>query len=113
MNECLFCKIANHELDSDTVHETDDVIAFRDINPTAPTHVLVIPKQHIRSAKELSPDTGDIVGKIFEAAGVVADKEGLSSGYRLVTNVGSDAGQLVQHLHFHLIGGRSLSWPPG
>ena len=113
MEDCLFCKIAAGEVEGDIVFQTDDVVAFRDINPAAPTHILVIPRRHIQSAADLGPDEGGLTGKIFEAIASLAKEEGLESGYRIVTNVGPDAGQSVPHLHFHLLGGRSLSWPPG
>ena len=111
-DNCLFCKIARKELDSETVHESDSILAFRDINPAAPTHVLFIPKKHVSSAAELGPEDGDLLGEIFTAMSAQAKEAGLES-YRVVTNIGSDAGQTVHHLHFHLIGGRSMSWPPG
>lgn len=113
MADCLFCKIARRELDSDVVRETDRVVAFRDINPAAKTHVLVIPKEHIASADELSPAHGDLLGEIFQVMSSIAKEEGLSRGHRIVTNVGPDAGQSVAHLHFHVIGGRAMTWPPG
>ncbi len=113
MADCLFCKIAAKELGADIVAETDDVLAFRDINPTAPTHVLVIPKEHIGSAGELAARHGDLLGKLFEMLASIAADERLDAGYRIVTNVGREAGQSVPHLHFHLIGGRGMLWPPG
>ena len=113
MQRCLFCQIARGELDSDVVHSSDGVMAFRDINPAAPTHVLVIPKRHVSSIDELSRADGDLLGEIFEALSEIAAREGLGGGYRVVTNVGPDAGQSVHHLHFHLMGGRTFSWPPG
>ena len=111
--DCLFCKIAAKELDSKIVHESDGVIAFEDINPAAPTHVLVIPKEHIASAQELSAGHSALLGEIFDAISSIAEDRGVAEGYRVVTNVGRDAGQSVFHLHFHLIGGREMSWPPG
>lgn len=113
MPDCMFCKIASKELDSEVVQETDELLAFRDINPAAPTHVLVIPKEHIPSAKELSGDDARLLGEMFEVMSSIAQKEGLEGGWRIVTNVGADAGQSVSHLHFHVIGGREMSWPPG
>ena len=113
MADCLFCRIAAKELASDIVHETDAVVAFRDINPVAPTHVLVIPRAHIGSAAELGRDHAALLGELFEVAAKVASDEGLERGWRLVANVGPDAGQAVPHLHLHVIGGRALSWPPG
>jgi histidine triad (HIT) family protein len=111
--DCLFCKIASKELDSDIVFESDDVVAFRDINPAAPTHILVIPRRHIPSASDLGSGDHALIAEIFDVLASLAEKEGLDGGHRIVTNVGPDAGQSVHHLHFHLIGGRSMSWPPG
>ncbi|MFN2488565.1 MAG: histidine triad nucleotide-binding protein [Actinomycetota bacterium] len=113
MPDCLFCRIAQGELDSDIVHSSEEVIAFRDINPAAPTHVLIVPKRHIASAAELARSDGELLAKIFEIVSEIATQEGLDGGYRVVTNVGPDAGQSVHHLHLHLIGGRHMSWPPG
>ncbi len=112
-SDCLFCKIAAKELDSQVVAETDSVLAFRDINPAAPTHVLVIPKSHIESARDLDGDHAALVVEMFQMIAKIADDEGLDGNYRVVTNVGPDAGQSVFHLHLHLLGGRSLGWPPG
>lgn len=111
--DCLFCRIVAHEIPSDVVHEDDAVLAFRDINPKAPTHVLVIPKEHIASAAGLGAQDGSLLGRMFAVVADVADREGLSRGWRVVTNVGEDGGQSVEHLHLHLLGGRRLSWPPG
>lgn len=113
MADCLFCKIASGELDSDRVAETDRVLAFKDINPGAPTHVLVIPKEHIGSVDEISDSHGDLLAEMFTTMSEVAASAGLSGGYRVVTNIGPEAGQSVPHLHFHVLGGRTLSWPPG
>ena len=113
MTDCLFCKIANKELDSKIVHETDNTVAFEDINPGAPTHVLVIPKRHIASAAELTQADADLLGEMFEAMATVAREAGNEGGFRIVTNVGPDAGQSVHHLHFHILGGRAMGWPPG
>lgn len=112
MSDCLFCKIANKELDSTGVSETDHVYAFRDINPAAPTHVLVIPKEHIASAADLDQSHAGLLAEMFAVVDAVAKDEGLSA-YRVVTNVGAEAGQSVLHVHLHLIGGRPLQWPPG
>lgn len=111
--DCLFCKIVSGEVPSEKVLETDGVLAFRDINPAAPTHVLVIPKDHVASAHELDTSHSGILSEIFDVMAKVADREGIEGGHRLVTNVGPDAGQSVFHLHFHVLGGRPLSWPPG
>ena len=113
MPDCLFCKIVSKELDADVVHESSEVLAFKDINPGAPTHLLVIPKRHIASAQDLGRDDSDLLGEIFETISALAASSDVDRGYRIVTNVGGDAGQTVHHLHFHLLGGRSLSWPPG
>jgi histidine triad (HIT) family protein len=111
--DCLFCKIANKELDADIVYESDDVVAFRDINPAAPTHILVIPTRHIESARDLSSEDGVLLAEMLTTTTSLAEKESLERGYRIVTNVGPDAGQSVHHLHFHLLGGRGMAWPPG
>lgn len=113
MTDCMFCKIASKELASEIVTESDEVISFRDINPAGPTHVLVVPKRHVSSAADLSTDDGAILAEMFSTMSSIAADEGLERGYRIVTNVGPDAGQSVHHLHFHLIGGRPMSWPPG
>ncbi|MCL2513405.1 MAG: histidine triad nucleotide-binding protein [Oscillospiraceae bacterium] len=111
--DCLFCKIANNEIPSDKVYEDNDILAFRDIKPNAPTHILIIPKAHIASAAEITAENSGVISKIFEAAAKIAKDAGLESGFRVVTNCGESAGQSVMHLHFHLMGGRSFSWPPG
>lgn len=114
MDDCLFCKIADGRIPSDRVYEDDEVVAFRDIDPQAPVHVLVIPRRHIESADALTVEDAATVMAMFAAAQRVARALGVAeSGYRLVTNIGADAGQSVQHLHLHLLGGRSLQWPPG
>jgi histidine triad (HIT) family protein len=113
-SDCLFCKIVAGEIPADLVHQDDLVVAFRDISPQAPTHVLLIPTRHVASAAELSGTDSEMLGRLFTVAAQVARDSGVAErGYRLVTNVGSGAGQSVFHLHFHLLGGRSLSWPPG
>ncbi|CAN5683813.1 histidine triad nucleotide-binding protein [soil metagenome] len=111
--DCLFCKIAATEIPADIVHQDDLVVAFRDVSPKAPTHVLLIPRRHVASAAELGGTDSEMLGRLFEVAARVARDAGVERGYRLVTNVGSGAGQSVFHLHFHLLGGRSLGWPPG
>jgi|SRR5918992_2498519 histidine triad (HIT) family protein len=111
--DCLFCKIVAGEIPSDQVHADDEVIAFRDINPRAPTHVLVIPRRHVEDVHHLTDANGDLLARLFGVIRTLASDAGLQSGYRVVTNVGPDAGQSVPHLHFHLLGGRSMSWPPG
>jgi len=112
-SDCLFCRIVAGEIPSDLVHEDDDVIAFRDIAPRAPTHVLVIPRRHIPDAHALTDEDGQILAKLFSVMRAIADEAGLGTGYRIVTNVGPEAGQSVFHLHFHLLGGRIMGWPPG
>jgi histidine triad (HIT) family protein len=111
--DCLFCKIVAKEIDSDIVYETDEVVAFKDINPGAPTHILFVPRRHIASAQELTASDGGLLGALFEAIAKVASNDDLAGGHRIVTNVGPDAGQSVHHLHFHLLGGRRMAWPPG
>ena len=112
--DCLFCRITAGEIPAEIVHEDDLVVAFRDISPKAPTHVLLIPRRHISSAAELGAQDGEMLGRLFSVAAQVARDAGVAErGYRLVTNVGTGAGQSVFHLHFHLLGGRSLAWPPG
>jgi histidine triad (HIT) family protein len=114
MEHCLFCKIATGAIPSQIVYQDDDVVAFTDINPQAPIHILLIPRQHIASMTELTLKDGPILAKLFVTAQKLAHEKGIDeSGYRLVTNMGPDAGQSVFHLHFHLLGGRALSWPPG
>jgi histidine triad (HIT) family protein len=114
MADCLFCRIAAGEIPANVVARTEHAVAFRDINPQAPTHVLLIPSEHVAaSAMELGPAHAKILGELFELGSRVARSEGLTEGWRLVTNVGPDAGQTVPHLHFHLLGGRAMTWPPG
>jgi histidine triad (HIT) family protein len=113
-SDCLFCRIAAKELSADIVILSDGVVAFRDIHPKAPTHILIIPRRHVGSAAELTEDDADVLLEIFQTAAHLAETEGIDQkGWRLVTNVGPDAGQSVAHLHFHLLGGRGLGWPPG
>ena len=111
--DCLFCKIINGEIPSNKVYEDDQVFAFRDIEPQAPTHILIIPKQHINSAAELDESNSAVVAHIFEVAAKIAKQEGLDDGFRIVNNCGDIAGQTVKHLHFHLMGGREFGWPAG
>lgn len=112
-SDCLFCRIAAGDIGSDRVFEDDEIVAFSDINPQAPTHVLLIPRRHISSALELGEPDGPLLGKLFATAARIAREAGIVDGHRIVTNVGRGAGQSVDHLHFHLLGGRSFSWPPG
>ncbi len=112
--DCIFCKIAKGEMKADIVYEDDQVVAFRDLNPQAPVHILIIPRKHIPSLDGLWDQDANIVGRIATVARDIARKLGVSEdGYRLVNNCGEQAGQTVLHLHFHLLGGRNLGWPPG
>lgn len=112
--DCLFCKIAHGKLDAAVIAETDSVIAFRDIAPAAPTHVLVIPKEHLANVGELASGQEALLQELFAVIATVAGSEGLTdNGYRVVSNVGREGGQTVDHLHFHVVGGRSMGWPPG
>lgn len=112
--DCLFCRIAAGEIPATIVREDDQVVAFRDIDPKAPTHVLVIPRRHIPSVNDLTAGDHDLVGKLFTTASAIADEEGLAEpGYRLVMNTGPEAGQSVAHIHLHVLGGRRMRWPPG
>ena len=114
MSDCLFCKIVSKDIPATVVLENDAVLAFEDLNPAAPCHVLVIPKAHIATVNDVEPSHELALGKLFSAAKEVAAQKGLSSdGYRLVMNCGAGAGQSVFHLHLHVIGGRPLEWPPG
>ena len=112
MTDCLFCKMVSGEIKPDFVYENDRILAFRDINPQAPVHVLIIPKEHIATMNELSDPI--LAGELLIATRQIADKEGLAAGgYRIVVNCNRDGGQDVYHLHLHLVGGRQLIWPPG
>ena len=114
MENCLFCKIANGEIPGKIVHQDEHTVAFEDINPQAPVHILFIPRQHIASMTDLTLEDGQILAQIFTTAQKLAHEMKLDeSGYRFVSNVGPDAGQSVFHLHFHLLGGRRFGWPPG
>lgn len=107
--DCLFCKIINGSIPSTKVYENEDVYAFRDINPQAPVHILVVPKAHIASVDEITAENSDMIAKIFEAIPKIAKAEGLSSGYRVVSNIGNDGCQSVKHLHVHILGGKQLN----
>ncbi len=111
--DCLFCRIVSDEIPSDRVYEDAEIIAFNDIAPQTPTHVLVIPRRHIPDAHVLTVGDGNLLAKLFQVIREVADVAGLENGYRVVTNVGPESGQTVFHLHFHLLGGRTMGWPPG
>ncbi len=113
MDDCLFCKIIKGEIPSAKVYEDDSVFAFRDINPQAPVHILVIPKIHIKSAAEITPENSAVIAHIFEVIALIAKQEGLDDGFRVVNNCGDIANQTVKHLHFHLMGGRNFTWPAG
>jgi histidine triad (HIT) family protein len=112
--DCLFCRIITRDIPGDIVFENDDVIAFRDVAPQAPTHVLVVPKKHIETIDHAGPEDEALLGKLILAGQKVAAQEGLSDdGYRLVFNVNNAGGQAVYHIHLHVIGGRQMTWPPG
>ena len=114
MTDCLFCKMVAGEIQPDVVFEDDDVLAFRDVNPQAPVHVLVIPKSHIATTNELTPEHAGLVGKMVLAARQIAMDEGVAdAGYRMVMNCNADAGQSVYHIHLHVLAGRPMHWPPG
>lgn len=113
MSDCLFCKIVAGEIPADIVLETDRAIAFRDIDPKAPTHVLVIPREHFDNITEVTNADAGLAGHLLEVVTQVVQQETLMHGYRLVANTGPDGGQTVNHMHFHVLGGRSLAWPPG
>jgi histidine triad (HIT) family protein len=113
-SSCVFCRIAAREIPAEILHESDRVVAFRDLDPKAPSHILLIPKEHIGSLADVSDAHGPMLADLMQAAAHLANTEGVAeSGWRLVSNVGRDAGQAVFHLHFHLLGGRQMGWPPG
>ena len=111
--DCLFCRIVSKDVPAQVVLDRDDVLAFRDVNPQAPTHILVIPKKHIPSLEALGDRHGALLTSLVAAANEVAREDGVAGGYRLVTNIGRAAGQSVDHLHLHVLGGRGFTWPPG
>ncbi len=114
MDDCVFCRILAGDIPSTSVYEDDRIYAFRDIDPKAPTHILVIPRRHLASLNEVTPGDRDLLGHMMTTATAIAVDEGLAPrGYRLVINCGADGGQAVDHLHLHLLGGRALGWPPG
>jgi len=114
MADCLFCKIARDEMPSQKVHDDGTLFAIRDINPVAPTHLLIVPHEHLETILDLGPEHKDLVGRAFLLAAELARKEGVAEGgYRVVANCNRDGGQTVFHVHFHLLGGRPFSWPPG
>ena len=114
MSDCLFCKMVSGEIQPDVVYEDDQVLAFRDIGPQAPVHVLVIPKKHISTSNDIQPEDAQLIGAMHLAAKQVAAAEGIAEdGYRTVMNCNAGAGQAVFHIHLHLLGGRPMRWPPG
>ena len=113
MTDCLFCRILRNEIPAKKIYEDEYTFAFEDINPQAPTHVLIIPKRHVRGLKEATAEDAELIGRCQLAAAEIARQRGIEDGYRTVLNVGPQAGQSVFHLHVHLLGGRSLHWPPG
>jgi histidine triad (HIT) family protein len=114
MPDCLFCQIINGELNASIVYQDDRVVAFNDINPQGPTHILIVPRRHISTLNDLTPDEDELVGEIVRRAAALAKTKGIAQGgYRAVFNTNREAGQTVFHIHMHLIGGRTLNWPPG
>ena len=114
MEDCLFCKIIKGEVQSKIIYEDDQLVAIEDINPQAPVHILLIPKKHIKTSVDLNDEDKDLVGCIFLAANKIARERGIAdSGFRVIVNCNRDSGQVVFHIHFHLIGGRQMGWPPG
>jgi len=114
MTDCLFCKIRDGEVPAEKVYEDEDVLAFNDVNPQAPVHVLIVPKKHISTVNDVSPGDSGIIGKLYLAAKAIAAKHEIAEdGYRLVVNCNAMAGQTVFHIHLHLLGGRRMVWPPG
>lgn len=111
--ECLFCKIAEGTIPTKAVYQDERVYAFPDINPQAPVHVLIVPREHIASLQEADESHRELLGHLLRAAAEIARQKGLGKGYRVVTNIGPDAGQTVDHLHLHVLGGRVMNWPPG
>jgi histidine triad (HIT) family protein len=113
MSDCIFCKIVNKEIPSKAVYEDDRILVFHDLQPQAPVHVLMIPKKHIASLDDLTPEDEELIGYLMLKVKDVAKELGLENGYRLVNNCGEDGMQTVKHLHFHLLGKRMMKWPPG
>jgi histidine triad (HIT) family protein len=111
--DCLFCRIVSKDVPAQVVLDSDDVLAFRDVNPQAPTHILVIPKEHIASLEAVGERHGPLLASLVAAVNEVAREDGVAGGFRVVTNVGRAAGQSVDHLHLHVLGGRGMTWPPG
>jgi len=113
MSDCIFCSIAAGKIPSETVYQDEHLVAFRDLSPQAPVHILIIPRVHLASLDEAGPQHGPVLGQVLLAAGEIARQEGIDAGYRVVNNCGASAGQTVFHVHFHLLGGRDMGWPPG
>lgn len=113
MSDCLFCKIVSGEVPSTKIYEDEYVYAFADIAPQAPFHAIIIPKEHISSADEITAENSSLIAKVFEAVAKISKQENLENGYRVVNNCGTDGGQTVHHIHFHLLARRNLAWPPG
>lgn len=114
MPSCLFCSIINHEINASIVYDDERVVAFNDVNPQAPTHVLIVPRRHIASLNDLTADDHELVGELVRRAALIAKDRGIAAdGYRTVFNTNRDAGQTVFHIHLHLLGGRTMHWPPG
>ena len=114
MTECIFCKIVEGAIDADIVHSGERAIAFRDLHPQAPTHILIIPRRHIPTVHDLTPEDGELLNEMFTIARQLAEQEGIAErGYRTVFNCRDEGGQEIHHLHLHLIGGRQMTWPPG
>lgn len=110
--DCIFCKIVNKEIPSNIIYEDEKILAFKDLEPVAPVHVLIIPKNHISSANEITNENAEIISHIFKCIPKISKTLGLEKGFRIINNCGENGGQTVNHLHFHLIGGKKLGWPP-
>jgi histidine triad (HIT) family protein len=114
MSDCLFCGIIEGKIKGDVVYQDESVVAFNDIGPKAPVHILIVPRKHIATVLDIEPGDGPLIGDIFRVAAKLAEERGIAKdGFRVVVNCGADAGQTVFHLHYHLLGGRHLGWPPG
>lgn len=113
MDKCIFCKIINGDIPSEFIYQDDLLVAFKDIEPQAPVHILIVPKEHIVSADYINKENSHIVARVFEVASILAKENDLSKGYRIVNNCNKEGGQSVDHIHFHLLGGRQMMWPPG
>jgi histidine triad (HIT) family protein len=114
VENCIFCRIADLQVPAELLYQDHLLVAFRDLNPVAPVHILIVPKKHIPDVRHLGDIDAEMLGKVFEVAALLAEREGISeSGFRLVVNTGPHAGQSVNHVHFHLLGGREMAWPPG